>query len=664
MDKHSLWLLVLTLFLLQLVVALLFTSHPAFAELSSERESEVLELLKEEETVSISARYEEPISDAASNVYVITDDDIRQSGATDIPTVLRRVPGMEVMQTTAAEFNVSVRGDNQLNANKLLVLVDGRSIYVDAQGTVLWRMIPVTLPEIKRIEVLKGPASAVYGFNAFDGVVNIITKSPEEMKGTTVQVGYGEFGTLTSSAINAGKHGKLGYRLSVGRDQAQEWRNRDALGFRAHKFNVETQYAISNVSKLIVSGGLVDANRFDGPLVGAAVVGSTNVQGYANVVYERPNFFIRSWWNRHSSDAEQSFHRIANLLGVVTPNGTSVLTLGTNTYNVESQHTLEFLKFNRFSYGINYRHIDMSGSFTVGGRQENRLGFYVQNEFRPSTVFAIVAGARYDIDTFVNPTISPRFAFIYHPVRDHSFRVSFSIAYRPPTLLETTLVQQLLTMLPAPFPSPPPIDIRGSDNLRPEKIASYELAYQGWFLRHRLRLRADLFFNHISDLIDTSNFGPTITFVNGKEADIYGGEAGVEFLASRWLSGFANFSYQEIHQSFTGDIQRGGPQMKGNAGLRGEWDNGLNSEVAYHHYGAATYPISGAFDSFAPLGVVHPGTTVGSYDLVSVRLGYSFWREKAEVAVSAFNALNDRHKEHPLGDTIGSRVMGWLTLKF
>ena len=90
--------------------------------------------MKEEESVSIASRYEQPISQAPSNVYVITDEDIRQSGATDLPTVLRRIPGMEVMQMSGARFDVSVRGDNQPNANKLLVMVDGRSIYLDVQG--------------------------------------------------------------------------------------------------------------------------------------------------------------------------------------------------------------------------------------------------------------------------------------------------------------------------------------------------------------------------------------------------------------------------------------------------------------------------------------------------------------------------------------------------
>src|SRR5919202_1791722 len=87
---------------------------------------ELVRFLKEE-TVVTAARHEQPISQAPSNIYVITDEDIRHSGATDIPTLLRRIPGIEVIQMTGADFNVSARGDNQLGANKMLVLVDGRS---------------------------------------------------------------------------------------------------------------------------------------------------------------------------------------------------------------------------------------------------------------------------------------------------------------------------------------------------------------------------------------------------------------------------------------------------------------------------------------------------------------------------------------------------------
>ena len=263
--------------------------------------SEELELLKEEETVSIASRYEQPISQAPSNVYVITDEDIRHSGATDIPTILRRVPGLEVMQTTGADFNVSVRGDNQFRANKLLVMVDGRSIYLDAQGNVFWKNLPVTLPEIKRIEVLKGPASAIYGFNAFDGVINIITKSPEEMKGTTLQFGGGEVGTISSAAVHAGSSGKVGYRLSVGHDQNQQWRSRDSLAFRNNKVNAHTEYALGGDAKLLFSGGLVDSNRYDGDLGDVGISSTRPTQGYANVAYERPTGFVRAWWQGNNT---------------------------------------------------------------------------------------------------------------------------------------------------------------------------------------------------------------------------------------------------------------------------------------------------------------------------------------------------------------------------
>lgn len=94
-----------------------------------------LQLIMEEESVSIASRYEQPISHASSNVYVITDEDIRQSGATDIPAIPGRIPGIDVTQTSGGDFNVSARADNQLIANKMLALVDGRSIYVDAQGS-------------------------------------------------------------------------------------------------------------------------------------------------------------------------------------------------------------------------------------------------------------------------------------------------------------------------------------------------------------------------------------------------------------------------------------------------------------------------------------------------------------------------------------------------
>jgi iron complex outermembrane receptor protein len=634
-----------------------------------------LELIKEEETVSIASRHEQPISQAPANVYVITDEDIRHSGATDIPTILRRVPGLDVMQTTGADFNVSARGDNQLAANKMLVLVDGRSIYVDAQGIVYWKMIPVTLPEIKRIEVLKGPASSVYGFNASDGIINIITKSPEEMKGTTLQFGGGEFGTISSAAVHAGKVDKFGYRLSAGHDQTAQWHDRNALSFRSNKFNLQTEYDLSSLSKLKISGGLVDSNRFEGPAQELSTPQATPALGYAHVVYERPNFFIRGFWN-HLTDVSDPvtnpilspFFQSTNRVGSRLDSSTA------DTYNIEAQHSVEIGAGHRLTYGTNYRHNTLSSNFISQFSREDRLGFYLQGEWLVAPSLSLITGARYDLDTFINPTISPRVALVYHIASDHTLRASLSVAYRPPTLSETNLDARA-QLTAGPFTST--TIVTPSPNLSPEQIVSYELGYQGWYLNHRLRGRADLFFNHLSDLINFRGTTPGFAgAVNDPgQADIYGGEAGIEFLATSWLSGFANYAYEQIGQSFTDTARRGAPRSKVNAGVRGEWDNGLNGEVAYHYVGGATYPIAGSFTAFSPLfppGVTVPNTRVGSYDLLNVRIAYKFWQEKAEagymrdaeVAISAFNALNDTHKEHPLGDTIGSRVMGWLTMRY
>ena len=623
----------------------------------------------EEETVSTAIRREQPISQAPSNVYVVTAEDIRQSGAPDVPTVLRRIPGLEVMQITGAEFNVSARGNNQSLANKMLVLVDGRSVYIDMQGFVFWKGLPVTLPEIKQIEVIKGPISALYGFNAFDGVVNIITKSPEEMKGTTLQIAGGELGTALTSAIHAGVQGKLRYRVSGGYEQNAQWRDHDTLAFRSYKFNGQTEYALPGLSKASVSGGLVYMNPHDGPLVGS---GSTLVQPsvklpYANVAYENQGFLVRSYWNGFFADSGAFAHPLlSGFVQITDPAGNSDLRFTGNTYNVEGQHSLKIGEAGQFTYGINYRHNTFSCNCVSAFGHENRLGFYVQGEWSVVPSINVVGGIRYDLHSQINPTYSPRLAVLYTPIPDQTVRAQVSVAYRPPTLFETHEDARLVPLVPNPF-LPTTNFVLGSRNLEPEKILSYELGYQGWFYRHRIRVRADFFLNRISNLIGLESTGTIVRTVNTGTAEIYGAEVGVEFQAASWLTGFANYSYQEIGKNMTGLARRGAPQSKVNVGLRGEWDNGVSGEAVLHYVGPASYPFAESFDIFG----VAPGTRVDSYSLLNLRAGYRFWeqevtagyRRSAEAAISVFNALGDDHKEHPLGELIERRVMAWLTLK-
>ena len=164
-----------------------------------------------------------------------------------------------------------------------------------------------------------------------------------------------------------------------------------------------------------------------------------------------------------------------------------------------------------------------------------------------------------------------------------------------------------------------------------------------------------------------------ISFANGDAAQnhyVLFASTGLEFLLTPWLSGFANYAYQEINQTYSGGVSRGGPRFKVNGGLRTEFDNGISGQALVHYVGSANYPLNGTYQALAPFltGPV-PDSRVGNYVLLNLRGAYRFTLDmiggrNAEVAVTAFNALNDKHKEHPLGEKIGSLVMGWLTINY
>jgi iron complex outermembrane receptor protein len=141
--------------------------------------SEILQLLKEEDSVSIESRGGQRVSPLSSELFVMTDEDIRESGATDLPTLLLRMLGHDASQEAEQETNGRVRADSHLIANRLLLVVDGRSINIDMSDALPWKNIPVTLSDIKRIEVWNEAVSAIHGFNDYDAVINIRTKTSE-----------------------------------------------------------------------------------------------------------------------------------------------------------------------------------------------------------------------------------------------------------------------------------------------------------------------------------------------------------------------------------------------------------------------------------------------------------------------------------------------------
>ena len=264
----------------------------------------------------------------------------------------------------------------------------------------------------------------------------------------------------------------------------------------------------------------------DGPLVGN---GNTLVQPsaqlpYVNVTYENQGFFLRGYWNGFFADSNALAHPLlTGFVQTTDPNGDTHLTFAGNTYNVEGQHSLDVGAFGRFTYGVNYRHNTFGCNCLSTFGKENRLGLFVQGEWSVTRSINLVGGVRYDLHSQINPTFSPRLAVVYTPVTGHTLRAQASVGYRPPTLFETYEDARLVPLVPTP-PFTTTNSALGSTNLDPEQMLSYELGYQGWFYRHRLRVRADAFFNRISDLIGLEPTSNTIsTTVNTGTAEIYGG---------------------------------------------------------------------------------------------------------------------------------------------
>ncbi len=176
----------------------------------------------EESVVTASKGAQSPL-DAPNSTSIITEQDIRLSGLVQIPDLLRRLAGVDVMETTNSQTEVSMRGFNQALSNKIIVLINGRSTFVDLLGTTFWASLPIAVEDIERIEVVRGPGSALYGADAFNGVINIITKAPGDGK-SGFRVVYGDHNLAHGSIFATGtRTRRVAYRISGGFDYFPRW---------------------------------------------------------------------------------------------------------------------------------------------------------------------------------------------------------------------------------------------------------------------------------------------------------------------------------------------------------------------------------------------------------------------------------------------------------
>lgn len=487
----------------------------------------------EEQVIVTASKVEQQLVNAPATVSVVTSDVIQSSPATNYAELLRSVPGMNITQTSARDFNINMRGATSTLSTSQLALIDGRSLYLDFFGFVAWDFLPVNPNELRQIEVIRGPASAVWGANALSGVVNFITKTPREMQGTSFTMGVGNIGSgedqverssLPLWYINgthaAAVNDRWSYKVSAGAFA------QDALlrptgtiknaqntpypaftnnGTRQPKFDSRVDYdAPEGAYRLSFSGGFAGTEGIIHTGIGPFDMNRGTKLAYGSAKWTKGAQKFGVFTNILDGDADA-------LLSVGLDGRPILFTFNTKTFDAEYGNVITIGTRNVISFGGNARYNSFDLSLAPLGDSRKEGGAYVQDEIFLNDYLRWVVGARLDrFSVLDKPNFSPRTAFIIKPAADHSVRLSFNRAFRAPSLINNFLdvgifnQLDLRTINPA-FAAAPggpayafPVQAKGNTDLREQQVDAYEVAYTG-IINKRATVTAAFYYNKSKD---------------------------------------------------------------------------------------------------------------------------------------------------------------------
>lgn len=644
-----------------------------------------------EETVVAASRRAQATLDAPNAITVITGDEIRASGLISLADILRRVPGAEVMAMGLGSANVSFRGFNQRIANKVLLLIDGRPEYQDFLGVTLWAVLPVGLEEIERVEVIRGPGSALYGANAMLGVVNIITRAPGS--GAPAELnGFAGNANLAGGSFVASGGEKLRFRASAGYQQGDKFSRDYAegrpdvasnvddpnLGLRSARGNLTAFYAFNKDFSVAVSGGI---NRLFTELYALGLLRNfylDGLGGYAKVDFTGGPVKFRFFWNHAKFDAGPQFEPIGQR--------SLVTAVDTNVFDGEALFQKEFSLAGTHvvAVGLSARLKRVKWGYIGPLTSELHAAAFVQDEWRIIKPLTLIASYRIDRHPLLDKgrpgyAQSPRVSVVVRPFESHAFRASFATAFRQPTFLES----YMNIRTPVPGVTGASVLTEGNRELRPERLISFELGYRGELPRLGLTVDLTGYWNIVSDLI-------VLSAVNPVSPDAAFDEVSQSFLLGRSI-------FSNDPQSYTARGVELGVTWNATKGLDLRASAALQSVVANERVAvcgpctqAPAAKVNAGFiyrtpvniDLSADLSVV-TGTTwverepspsdptqivnlqsppLGAYTVINARVAYRFLGDKVTVAVVG-SQLGPDHQEHPFGNSVNRRVFAQLTVQ-
>ena len=524
-----------------------------------------IENLMNVEVTSVSKKGQKLLRTAAA-VFVITQEDIRRSGATNIPDLLRMVPGLDVAQINGSTWAISARGFNAQFSNKLLVMIDGRIVYTPNFAGVQWDAQDLPLEDIERIEVIRGPGGTVWGANAVNGVISIFTKKAGETRGALIEAGAGNvaqgFGTVQyGGKLNKGTDYRI-YTKYFNRGQMLDLSGQNgADGWHMLRSGFRTDSTLSSKDKLMIEGDLYSGR--EGEL--GFELPSVTSPGFVPIS-EQINLgggSLESVWNHAYSDRSDSTLQVSfNRYKRRDPLGPETR----DTFDLDYQQHIAWSERQDIVWGAGYHYTtdNIGGSLTVFFNPPSRalqvFNAFVQDEIAlvPDRLF-LTAGTKLEHNDYTGLEVMPSVRMTWAPSDHLMFWAAVSRAVRAPSRNDTNLVVNI-GGFPGAGGVPNLLRFFGNPQFKNEGLIAYEIGYRATTLAGRLSLDIATYINDYDDLQTTEPSTPffestpppphlvqTLMYQNLMHGETHGIEIASNWkVTGRWALS-PGYALEEIH---------------------------------------------------------------------------------------------------------------------
>jgi len=578
-----------------------------------------LEELSNIEVTSVSG-YAERLSDAAASIFVITAEDIRRSGSRTLPEVLRLAPNLQVARSGASGYAISARGFNNDNglANKLLVLIDGRTVYSLSLSGVFWDMQDVMLEDIERIEVISGPGSTIWGANAVNGVINVITRVAQNTQGALVSLGGGNrdrgaafrYGGKLGSSGHFRVYGKTddfqNTRSANGSSAPDGW-ERGQVGFRADWGGTGRNFTLQ--------GDAYKGKSEDRPIGNAVEVSGANLLARWNQQLDGgSNVRLQAYYDRADREDPLLFRD------------------ETSVFDIEFKHDIP-LGAHKVLWGVGYRraHSDMRNSLFFGFvppvRNLSWKSLFVQDEIKLTPSLGLTVGVKFESNDYSGWEYLPSARLAWKPSGNQLLWGSVSRAVRAPARLDREL-----RFPPSGSVFPVGFIINGGPNFVSEVANVIELGYRAQptgALTYSITV-----FHHIYDKLRSGQLPPFANIENKIEGTVNGIEAWATYQLTRaWrLSG----GFTTLHKHLK--LKPGSPDPTGPSALGNDPDQQWMLRSQFN------FTDRHEFDVMVRRVGALPLPAVPAYTAVDARFGWRASRNM-DVSLTLQNLLDREHAE-------------------